>query len=116
MVGIGDFLEQGDGIDGGSVGQRVDGRRDDGLVAPHLDQSLDETPGYDVDPSAAANRGAWESSGIVDASSIWGPGWFLIDVQAGSLILEREDGMLGDRPVTFEREGGQLLRVKIPGA
>ena len=81
-----------------------------------VDQSLDETPGYDVDPSAAANRGAWESSGIIDASSIWGPGWFLIDVQAGSLILQREDGMLGDRAVTFEREGGQLLRVKIPGA
>jgi hypothetical protein len=81
-----------------------------------VDQSLDETPGYDIDPSGAANRGAWESSGIVDASSIWGPGWFLIDVQAGSLILEREDGMLGDRAVTFEREGGQLLRVKIPGA
>jgi Bacterial protein of unknown function (DUF839) len=81
-----------------------------------VDQSLDEEPGYDVDPSAAANRGAWESSGIIDASSIWGPGWFLIDVQAGSLILEREDGMLGDRAVTFEREGGQLLRVKIPGA
>ena len=81
-----------------------------------VDQSLDETSGYDVDPSAAANRGAWESSGIVDASSIWGPGWFLVDVQAGSLILEREDGVLGDRAVTFEREGGQLLRVKIPGA
>jgi hypothetical protein len=81
-----------------------------------VDQSLDEAPGYDVDPSAAANRGAWESSGIIDASSIWGPGWFLIDVQAGSLILEREDGMLADRAVTFEREGGQLLRVRIPGA
>ena len=80
-----------------------------------VDQSLDETPGYDVDPSAAANRGAWESSGIIDASSIWGPGWFLIDVQAGSLIVQREDGLLGDRAVTFEREGGQLLRVKIPG-
>jgi hypothetical protein len=81
-----------------------------------VDQSLDETPDYDMDPSAAANRGAWESSGIVDASSIWGPGWFLLDVQAGSLILQREDGVLGNRAVTFEREGGQLLRVKIPGA
>jgi hypothetical protein len=81
-----------------------------------VDQSLDETPGYDVDTAGAANRGAWESSGIIDASSIWGPGWFLVDVQAGSLILESEPGMLGDRPVTFEREGGQLLRVKIPGS
>lgn len=81
-----------------------------------VDQSLDETPGYDVDTGSAAKRGAWESSGIVDASSIWGAGWFLIDVQAGSLILESVDGSLGGVPVRFEREGGQLLRVKIPGA
>jgi hypothetical protein len=81
-----------------------------------VDQSLDEKVGYDVDSAAAANRGAWESSGIIDASSIWGPGWFLLDVQAGSLILQSETGMLGDRAVTFEREGGQLLRVQIPGS
>jgi hypothetical protein len=81
-----------------------------------VDQSLDETPGYDVDTSAAASNGAWESSGIIDASAIWGPGWFLIDVQAGSLILESRPGTLGTQTVQFEREGGQLLRVKIPGA
>jgi hypothetical protein len=81
-----------------------------------VDQSLDETLGYDVDKTTdKANRGAWESSGIIDASSIWGAGWFLIDVQAGSLILQSEEGVLHDRAVTFEREGGQLLRVKIPG-
>jgi hypothetical protein len=80
-----------------------------------VDQSLDETAGYDVDSAGAARRGAWESSGIVDASSIWGPGWFLIDVQAGSLILESAAGTLGGIAVQFEREGGQLLRVKIPG-
>ena len=71
--------------------------------------------GGKIDPTPRF-PGIWESSGIIDASSIWGPGWFLIDVQAGSLILQREDGTLGDRAVTFEREGGQLLRVKIPGA
>ena len=80
-----------------------------------VDQSLDNRAGYDNGP-ALANRGGWESSGIIDASSIWGPGWFLVDIQAGTLILESEEGTLGDREVTFEREGGQLLRVRIPGA
>ena len=28
------------------------------------------------------NRGTWESSGIVDASAVFGPGAFLVDVQA----------------------------------
>jgi hypothetical protein len=80
-----------------------------------VDQSLDEDPAYDVG-GFVAGAGGWESSGIVDASSIWGPGWFLIDVQAGSLILESEPGFLGPNAVVFEREGGQLLRVHIPGA
>jgi hypothetical protein len=79
-----------------------------------VDQGLDEDPAYDVG-GFVARSGGWESSGIIDASSIWGPDWYLIDVQAGSLILESEPGMLGDRAVVFEREGGQLLRVKIPG-
>ena len=80
-----------------------------------VDQSLDENPAYDVG-GFVSRAGGWESSGIVDASSIWGPGWFLLDVQAGSLILESEAGFLGPNAVTFEREGGQLLRVHIPGA
>jgi hypothetical protein len=80
-----------------------------------VDQSLDGTPGYDLG-GGIGRAGAWESSGIVDASSIWGPGWFMLDVQAGSLILETEDGLLGSTEVRFEREGGQLLRVRIPGA
>jgi hypothetical protein len=80
-----------------------------------VDQSLDGDPRYDTG-SAVAGKGGWESSGIIDASSIWGPGWFLVDIQAGTLILESEAGFLGPNPVTFEREGGQLLRVRIPGA
>jgi hypothetical protein len=80
-----------------------------------VDQSLDGTPGYDLG-GGIGRAGAWESSGIVDASGLWGPGWFLLDVQAGSLILETEDGFLGPTEVRFEREGGQLLRVHIPGA
>lgn len=80
-----------------------------------VDQSLDENPAYDLGGSVAG-AGGWESSGIIDASSIWGPGWFLIDIQAGSLISESLAGTLGSNAAVFEREGGQLLRVRIPGA
>lgn len=67
-----------------------------------------------VDQSAdpAARWGAWESSGIVDASAAFGPGAFLVDVQAGTLIVDEEvRGTL-----TYQREGGQLLLIKIPSA
>ena len=61
-------------------------------------------------PTAAP--GAWESSGIVDVSDVFGKDMFLADVQAGSLIVDEEvRGTL-----TYQREGGQLLLVKIPGA
>jgi hypothetical protein len=56
--------------------------------------------------------GAWESSGIIDASEAFGEDWFLVDIQAGTLVVEREQR----GGLTYEREGGQLLLVKIPGA
>jgi hypothetical protein len=53
--------------------------------------------------------GAWESSGIVDASKFFGRGAFLLDVQAGTLIVEEEQrGTL-----TYQREGGQLLLLRL---
>ena len=60
----------------------------------------------------AARLGAWESSGIVDAQQFFGRGMFLVDVQAPTLILERAPGP----GVTYEREGGQLLLIRIPQA
>jgi MYXO-CTERM domain-containing protein len=59
--------------------------------------------------SAAANGAQFlttdeESSGIIDASSIMGPGWFLFDVQAHYSI----GGELS--------EGGQLLAMYVPEA
>jgi hypothetical protein len=80
-------------------------------VVAKVNQSQDEGPN-DVDTSGAARAGAWESSGIVDASSAFGPDWFLVDIQAGSLILES----VPSGSVVLEREGGQLLAIKIPGA
>ncbi len=80
-------------------------------VVAKVNQSQDEGPD-DVDTSGAARAGAWESSGIVDASAAFGPDWFLVDIQAGSLILESQPS----GTVVLEREGGQLLAIKIPGA
>lgn len=78
-----------------------------------VNQSLDESA-IDTDTynASAARAGAWESSGIIDASAAFGPGWFLVDVQAGSLILKNEK--IG--ATRFELEGGQLLAIQIPGA
>lgn len=47
----------------------------------------------------AAQHGNWESSGIIDASSFFGNGYWLLDVQAHSL-----------------QEGGQLLLMKVDGS
>jgi hypothetical protein len=57
--------------------------------------------------------GAWESSGIVDASETLGPGTFLVDIQAGSLIVEEEVRMEGPNRLTYQREGGQLLVLRM---
>jgi hypothetical protein len=69
---------------------------------------------------AGTALGAWESSGIIDASSVFGPGAFLVDIQAPTLTVARENGpdFNGDGTPEwiYEREGGQLLLVTIPGA
>jgi hypothetical protein len=62
------------------------------------------------DPAAA--QGSWESSGIVDASDAFGPGAFLLDVQAHTILSDvQQIGTL-----TFKRESGQLMLLRIPGA
>jgi hypothetical protein len=47
---------------------------------------------------------------VIDASSVFGPGAFLIDVQAHTLWIEQAAGP----GFTFKREGGQLLLLRIP--
>jgi hypothetical protein len=60
-----------------------------------------------------ANLGAWESSGIVDVSEYFGPGAFLVDIQAHGVNVG-PTRMIGSN---LERmEGGQLLLIKVPGA
>jgi hypothetical protein len=89
-------------------------------VVVKIDQSADGGP-TDVDGRAAGNWGAWETSGIVDASAAFGPGSYLIDVQAHTLWVEKAPGedtfvdANSDPDFTYKREGGQLLLLKIPG-
>ncbi len=61
---------------------------------------------------ATINDPDGESSGIVDASEFFGPGNWLLTVQAHGTNVEEEtvDG------ITFKREDGQLMLMKIPGS
>ncbi|HEU4942948.1 MAG TPA: hypothetical protein VFT18_06755 [Gaiellaceae bacterium] len=59
---------------------------------------------------AKSLAGGWESSGIVDASKFFGKGAFLVDVQAHTLAVQEEV----HGPLTFVREGGQLLLFRLP--
>jgi hypothetical protein len=94
-------------------------RFDTGLatVAAKVDQSSDEG-GTDVDAASKGNLGAWESSGVVDASAAFGPGAFLINVQAHTLWVAKAPGDDNVAPAgpdfTYKKEGGQLLLVRIP--
>jgi hypothetical protein len=87
-------------------------------VVLKVDQSADEGP-TDVDPAGLSRWGDWESSGIIDVSSVFGPGKFLLTVQAHTLWVEIGDGpdlRAPDGPDWLnKREGGQLLLVTIPG-
>jgi hypothetical protein len=88
-------------------------------VAARVDQSQDGPAGGDVDGRPPANWGAWESTGVVDASHFFGRGAFLINVQAHTLWIEKalgEDNFAPAGPdFTYKREGGQLMLIRIPG-
>jgi hypothetical protein len=73
-------------------------------VVAEVDQSM----------SPVVNKGTWESSGIVDASAVFGPGAFLVDVQAHQWDMDAGTG--NDPPAVPKRERGQLLLIKVPPA
>jgi hypothetical protein len=84
-------------------------------VVAKVNQSADEGP-TDEDAAGRGNLGAWESSGIVDASKLFGPGAFLIDVQAGTLVIDEEVRVEGRNTLTYQRDGGQLGLLRIGGS
>ncbi len=85
-------------------------------VVARVNQSADGGP-TDVDGRPAGNQGAWESTGIVDASDAFGHDAFLINVQAHTLWIEQAPGEDfngdGQPDFTYKREGGQLLLLTI---
>ena len=87
-------------------------------VVVKVDQSADGGP-TDVDGRAPGNWGAWETSGIVDASAAFGRGAYLINVQAHTLWVEKAPGDDnngdGQPDFTYKREGGQLALLRIGG-
>jgi hypothetical protein len=70
-------------------------------VVAEVDQSM----------SPVTQKGVWESSGIVDASEVFGPGAFLVDVQAHQWDMDAGTG--NDPPAVPKRERGQLLLIKV---
>ena len=93
-------------------------------TAARVDQSLDENTGA---PGSRATRtpqppgllGAWESSGIVDASAYFGPGAFLATVQAHTYWIEKalsaDDNFAPPGPdYTHKREGGPARAAPYP--
>jgi hypothetical protein len=89
-------------------------------VVAKVDQAADEGP-TDVDATTSkGNLGAWESSGVVDASAAFGAGSFLVTIQASSLWVDKDEGDDNVAPpgpdFTYKRAGGQLVLVRIPGA
>ena len=61
-------------------------------VVVKIDQSTDGDLGVDVDGRPDGNWGAWETTGIVDASAAFGEGAYLINVQAHTLWIEQAPG------------------------
>jgi hypothetical protein len=85
------------------------------LVYRFAEETLEAVARTDPRPIAierAGGPGAWESSGVIDASELFGQGWWLLDVQAGDVrVLVPGPGL---EPDSAEGEGGQLLKVFIP--
>ena len=90
-----------------------------------VDQSLDENANpalgaVDVDAAGPGRLGAWESSGIVDASAAFGPGAFFLTIQAATYWVAKQAGpdvlnAPNGPDYFFKKAGGQLILLKLPG-
>jgi hypothetical protein len=76
-----------------------------------------------VDPFAGQRRGQWESSGVINAQTLLGNDWWLLDVQAhptGAISTENQPGPTAPgvqpTPNTARGEDGQLLAVYVPNS
>jgi hypothetical protein len=105
------------------VNQALDENTNPALGAVDVDpedETAGDTPPFapGAFPISPGNLGAWESSGIVDASSLFGKGAFLVTVQAHTYWVESAPGFdlvapFGTPDFTRKREGGQLLLLRL---
>jgi hypothetical protein len=77
------------------------------------------TPVTRLDPPPAVierggGPGVWESSGVVDASEFFGPGAWLLNVQAHHTSILQQGIDLGIDSASGQR--GQLILLRIPGS
>jgi hypothetical protein len=63
---------------------------------------------------ATVNDQNWESTGIVDVSKWFGPGAWLLAVQAHGAPYWVDSEVVG--PTTYKTEAGQVLLMKVPGS
>jgi hypothetical protein len=63
---------------------------------------------------ASVNDPGGESSGIVDASRFFGPGSWLLDVQAHSTDVDVDT--TSEPGIRIKREDGQLMLLELPGS
>ena len=117
------FAPADQGLPNATTARLMHYRFSNGAVSAVLEvnQALDESNrDEDVNP-APGNWGAWESSGIIDASAVFGPHKFLITVQAHTMYVDINNTSAPDNLApagpdwTWKREGGQLLLVTLPG-
>jgi hypothetical protein len=73
-----------------------------------------------VNTTPPLRRGTWESSGVINAQTLLGGGWWLLDVQAHGSFAPQPGPAAGPGvqpvPNTSTGEDGQLLAVHIPGS
>jgi hypothetical protein len=73
-----------------------------------------------VDTTPPRAPGQWESSGVINAQTLLGGGWWLLDVQAhGALAPQPGPTAPGVQPApqfVANGEDGQLLAIYIPGS
>lgn len=105
--------------DPGSHNQYTAGTGPNARIWRYAFESTDLEPVAMVDQAAdpAARAGAWESSGIVSASGVFGAGTFLVVVEAHTLFVETAPGPDLVPPAgpdwLYKREGGQLLLLRL---
>ena len=119
----GDDIYNPDNLDASSLSLMIQEDRESAFRDPPFSGGYGRVLKYDLTdrtlvPVARVNTppplrpGTWESSGIIDAQTLLGQGWWLLDVQAHSTLAPQPGVTLV--PNTGFGEDGQLLAMYVP--